>query len=437
MTATKLFVAIPIMGAPETAHTASLSKLITAAPAAGVSLVVKFLTGESLITRARNTLVHQFLKTDCSHMLFIDSDIVFNADDVFRMLAKNKPVLGAVYPKKNLNVEGIRAAALRGETDIMRWGATMVVNFPPDSEGVEMVDGCVRVMDAPTGFLMVQRQVFERMATAMPDLLTVSDADATRGEPVFGFFLEMLEPGTKRHLSEDYAFSRRCQALGIEVLVDCNVKLSHVGRYTFTGDMGILFEDEEPGPAAMSGADADSENLDVMANPTGWVEQLHIQRYEWAAAHLADAFTDQRLESVANAACGTGYGSPILGRALGCVFVDGFDLDERALETARKRHPEYCFSKRDVTDPFINNYDALVCLETIEHLDDPWTFLSHLTVQHLVLSTPIIPTKHRNPFHKWDFTKAEIDAALRTAGYTIVDYQQQCNDVGLWYATRQ
>jgi hypothetical protein len=59
-----------------------------------------FLFNESLITRGRNYLAHEFLESDATHLMFIDADIDFDPKDVIALLAMNKPVIGGPYPKK-------------------------------------------------------------------------------------------------------------------------------------------------------------------------------------------------------------------------------------------------------------------------------------------------------------------------------------------------
>ena len=78
----------------------------------GVESKFSFLFNESLITRARNYLVDEFLRTEgFTHLLFIDSDIHYNPQDIIALLAMNKEVSGGPYPKKSINWGNIAHAA--------------------------------------------------------------------------------------------------------------------------------------------------------------------------------------------------------------------------------------------------------------------------------------------------------------------------------------
>ena len=68
-----------------------------------VESMMSFVFNESLITRARNSLAHNFMKTDATHLLFIDADIVWNANDLIPMIMADKDVICGIYPKKEIN----------------------------------------------------------------------------------------------------------------------------------------------------------------------------------------------------------------------------------------------------------------------------------------------------------------------------------------------
>jgi hypothetical protein len=66
-----------------------------------------FVGNESLIPRARNLLAHLFLKTDASHLLFMDADQEFRPNDVALMLKADKDIITGIVPMKGINWEGV------------------------------------------------------------------------------------------------------------------------------------------------------------------------------------------------------------------------------------------------------------------------------------------------------------------------------------------
>ncbi len=200
----------------------------------------EYLLHESLVQRARNALVHTFLKTDATHLLFIDSDIQFNALDVIGMLGADKPLVTGAYPRKGINQQNVVDAIERREPDPFGFAASYVVNYLPAKPGdkINVEFGCVPVMEAATGFMLAKREVFEEMAAAMPEIAYTSDevhVSRGRGETMHAFFDCAIVEG--RYLSEDYLFSRRWQQLGGTVWLFLPAKLSHIGSYTYRGDL--------------------------------------------------------------------------------------------------------------------------------------------------------------------------------------------------------
>lgn len=148
--------------------------------------------------------------------------------------------------------------------------------------------------------------------------------------------------------------------------------------------------------------------------------KLHIGRYEWAKEMIKGYV-------VANAACSTNYGYEILRAPLRLVV--GFDRNPVALALAHDKRRGYVI-ERDIQDETFDGFTTLVCLETLEHLERPWSFLKELSpsVTELVLSAPIIPTKHFNEWHLHDFTKADILDGLKEQGWRIKHWATQNED---------
>lgn len=184
-------------------------------------------SGASLITRARNTLAAAFIASDHSHFLFIDSDIEWEPSSVLRLLRSDKDVICGAYPKKKFPV-------------------TYTVNFKEGSEnGVRMcpISGAVEIRDAPTGFLMIRRNAFERLMSAHPELHYDGPNGLTADQDkfVYAFFECLIVDG--HYLSEDYGFCHRWKQLGGEIWLDPNIRLNHHGNYTYEGDVSRLFAD--------------------------------------------------------------------------------------------------------------------------------------------------------------------------------------------------
>ena len=151
----KIFVATPMYGGMCTGmYTKSSCDLATIASQYGMDVRFFYLFNESLITRARNYLVDEFLRSPYTHLMFIDADIEFDVESVLRALAYDKPIMAAAYPKKALPVQ-------------------YAINFKfndIEKKQVRVENGAVEVLDASTGFFLVKREVFEKMMQAYPEL---------------------------------------------------------------------------------------------------------------------------------------------------------------------------------------------------------------------------------------------------------------------------
>lgn len=148
---------------------------------------------DSSISRARNSCVDYFRKTDCTHLFFIDADIGFEPDQFYRVLHSGYEVATGVYPLKNDNA-----------------------GFPLDfkSLGAEGGDGFAEAREATTGFMCIERKALDRIDHPFDDLRLPDD-----------------------FLTEDYAFCHRHRALGGKVMVDMHSKLTHQGTKLYVRDL--------------------------------------------------------------------------------------------------------------------------------------------------------------------------------------------------------
>lgn len=238
---TSILLATPAYGGLASIHFfKSLLDLQPACAARGVGLEIELTGGDALITRARSAIATKFLEqTQHTHLMFVDADIAFRPNDVFRLIDAGKDVVGGVYPLKRIYWDKVVNAVRGGFKDVQAASLGYVVAFAPDAEGQVQVDddGFGAVAAVGTGFLLMSRGALQAVKEAHPELrCRISDTTGPAGEATL-FFSTMIDPDTREHLSEDYAFCHRWRALGGQVYADFRTRLSHIGHATYTGSL--------------------------------------------------------------------------------------------------------------------------------------------------------------------------------------------------------
>lgn len=272
----KLFIATPMYGGQCAGmFCKSTNDLSMACARYGIDIRFYYLFNESLITRARNYCVDEFLRSDCTHLMFIDSDIGFNYKDVLTLLhlsnnADEYGIITGAYPKKTIAWEKIKTAVEAGFADpnpfqLENFIGDFVFN-PADDITEFAIDEPVKIREGGTGFMLIAREVFERYAKAYPHLsyrpdhVRTEHFDGTR--EITAFFDCVIDPETKRYLSEDYMFSQYARNIGIDIWLCPWIQLKHVGSYTFGGSLSAM-----AAIAASPTASAASNQKNYLTNP--------------------------------------------------------------------------------------------------------------------------------------------------------------------------
>lgn len=250
----RLFVAAPMYGGQCAGmFTKSIANLSSICTANGISLQYYFLFNESLITRARNYCVDEFLRSNATHLMFIDSDIGFEAQDVLAMMALQSDeseydVLCGPYPKKCIAWEKILQAVNAGKADqnpneLEKYVGDYVFNPKSGTGKIPLGEPC-EVREGGTGFMMIRRATFDKYREAFPELSYKPDHvrtkhfDGTR--EIHAYFDCIIDPETKRYLSEDYMFCYNVQKMGGKVWLCPWMRLQHVGSFIFGGSLADL-----------------------------------------------------------------------------------------------------------------------------------------------------------------------------------------------------
>lgn len=289
----RLFITTPMYGGMcNGMFNRSMLDLASLFTAHGIPFNVHYLFNESLIPRARNYCVDEFMRSGATHMLFIDADIGFDPRDVLAMMAMQTDespydVIGAPYPKKTISWEKIKLAVDKGFADedpqiLNRFVGDYVFN-PKGNKTQFSVLEPVEVLEIGTGFMMVRRRTFEVFADRFkkylyrPDHIRTEQFDGKRkimmyfqaeiddvdykqmyedglkrirsmniSDPVqlndeidklFKYVADEHEKKSLRYLSEDYWFCQKIQELGMSTWLCPWMKTVHVGSYHFDGSL--------------------------------------------------------------------------------------------------------------------------------------------------------------------------------------------------------
>ena len=236
----KLFISTPCYDAMVTMqYTISLLNLVTYLNKKGIEFVIDFIGNESLIPRARNKSLHKFYKSGFSHMLFIDSDLQFPYEAVTDLLNFDKDVCCCTYPKKGFNwkrfFHSIQREGNSEEAPESR-GLDFAFNLSSDESGnVIRQGGFVKARHASTGFMMIKKEIVEKLYKKHKELEIISDELMREDDALVGLFCCMIK--NKQYLSEDYSFCERVLDIGGEVWINVQHNLTHIGKYHFSGDI--------------------------------------------------------------------------------------------------------------------------------------------------------------------------------------------------------
>ncbi|NDG33401.1 hypothetical protein EB118_25525 [bacterium] len=249
----KVFIATPMYGGQcYGGYTKSIADFMVLCTRYKIECKLFFMFNESLITRARNYLADEFMRSDYTHLLFIDSDITFNAQDILVMLHysedEDKDVICGPYPKKAISWEKVKAAVDKGFADkdplaLENFTGDYVFNPVDGTERIALGEPA-EVKEGGTGFMLVRRNVFERMSELYPERSYKPDHVRTKAfdgsREIMAYFDCVIDPDSKRYLSEDYMFCQYARKAGLKVWMLPWLELKHTGSYTWGGSLSAL-----------------------------------------------------------------------------------------------------------------------------------------------------------------------------------------------------
>ena len=199
----------------------------------------------SLVTQGRNLCVSNFLEIQdpYTHFLFIDSDIEFQAETIFKMIEADKEVIAAPYPLKDINWEKLQKRISNKELDsdtMSKMGFTWPVKIGNQKQ-ILVEKGIIEVSHAPTGCMLIKKDVFYKMMDAYPNLKIeqysmINGKESTKPY-YYNFFDTYHEPETKQYYGEDFGFCKRWTEIGGKCYLYIKDDITHIGEYKYTGNL--------------------------------------------------------------------------------------------------------------------------------------------------------------------------------------------------------
>ena len=197
----------------------------------------------SLVTQGRNLCVSGFLQSDYTHLLFVDSDIAFDVERIFKMLDKDKEIISQPYPIKSPKWETLmskyKAGFIKKPQDCQLHINQYPILLKDDDHDIDFKDGVVEVTHAPTGCMLIKRNVFDKLHKAYPNMdikqKTVIDGEFKDRPHLYAYFDTYYDPETKRYFGEDFAFCRLWKNIGGKLYAYIMDYITHVGEFQYTG----------------------------------------------------------------------------------------------------------------------------------------------------------------------------------------------------------
>jgi len=219
-----VYIAMPSYGAVHRDSVVSLVKLLGELRKAGISS--QFNTVQSsLINHGRNLLTCAFLQSKCSHMLFLDADVEFEPEAVFRMLVAQKDIICTPYRVKLEDTEVIKYA----------------VDFEDEKKIPILPGDIVEIEQGPPGLMIIKREVYEKLMIDNPKMHIKFHGEITRSlnsDFMYNFWDTTFDPEKGLWKGEDLSFCDLARKSGFKIYANLASETIHHGSWGWKGKFG-------------------------------------------------------------------------------------------------------------------------------------------------------------------------------------------------------
>jgi hypothetical protein len=222
-----------------------------------IRLYHRFINYDCSIPRARNHFVaYALAEPTITHLLFIDADIRWEPEDVAKLLKHNKPIVAGVIPKKKylwdrLRLPHMREIIMNNDLSLDEFKKRIKAGLVDYAAGVtsnpEMFSGLIEAQRVGTAFLLLQREVFEKMIKAFPER-KIKNPPPEFPERAKDYLYSLFDQECKNgeYISSDYSFCRLWESIGGKVYADLTINIGHHGSEEFEGDFISIYGPKSP-----------------------------------------------------------------------------------------------------------------------------------------------------------------------------------------------
>jgi len=197
----------------------------------------------SLVTQGRNLCVSGFIESGYTHMLFVDSDIIFNAESIFKMIERDKDIISIPYPLKTMKwdklFEKFQKGKIKNVEDVSKWTNVYPMKIADSHDNVQVERGVIEVTHSPTGCMLIKRGVFDKLIKHYPDKeivqKTVINGEYITKPHMWNFFDCLHDPVEKTYLGEDFAFCKLWRDIGGKCYAFIDDPIAHIGEHQYEG----------------------------------------------------------------------------------------------------------------------------------------------------------------------------------------------------------
>ena len=236
-----IFLATPVHSECSIHYTQALLELQQLCHAKKIKITFSLIKS-SLVTQGRNLCVAGFLESNYTHMLFIDSDIYFEATSIIKMIEKDKDIISIPYPLKTMMwdkaIDNIKDNKTKTVNDLKKSLNTYPMKVE-DDKNISLDNGVMEVTHSPTGCMMIKRGVFDKLIKAYPDKgivqKTIINGKYVDKPNMWNFFDTIHDPRTKIYLGEDFSFCKLWKDIGGKCHAYINDTIVHIGEHQYEG----------------------------------------------------------------------------------------------------------------------------------------------------------------------------------------------------------